>query len=327
MSGAIYNYTSHTLPTGGKDALAKLRTFLISHGWVSEHYETSVDWGSDGGTGYQWNAGNDDFCQMYSNGYGHQPIRMRFYVEYDATDTNHLKFYNTMVYPTNNGDLDYTSATVPYLKDYMYCSYMIYLSVPSGTFNSLHLFGNNKWCLCGFRCTATTFIQFNFGTPELYPEYRNTTELQMRYPGQQHNNVLYKWYALDAGSYQGYFYRPWGYRGSYSPQILWYDGAGKNYTGACCNYNTMAGSEVGHWNSFRNVRRVNSWSGRRLMIRPDFFVKNSSGVWEPIGHHPCHAVPVTGLAMGEVLKYGSEEYTTFPVPTYGQDDSFAIRTA
>jgi len=327
MAGQIYNYTVHSLPTSGKDALAKLRTFLIAQGWTSEDYRTSVDWGSDGSGGYQWNAGNDDFCQMFSNGYGHQSIRTRLYVEYDSTYTNQYKFYSSVLDPTDDGVLDFNSSVHPKDQGAWYDTQMHYLTVPSGTFNELYLFGNNKWFLIGFRCTATTFIQFNLGTPELYPEYRNTTELMMRFPGQNTNNVLYRWDALDNGSYAGHFFRPWAIKGVQNCHIMYYDGESQNYTKVNMNMTETNGSETGYWSRFRNVRRVNSWSGKRLMIRPDFFVKNSSDVWEPIGHHPAHALPVAGLRMAEIVKYGSEEYMTFPCPVYGEEDSFGIRIA
>lgn len=325
MTAPIYNYTIHTNPAGGKDALTKLRTFLIAQGWRSEDYRTSVRWQYVSPGVYQWASGDDDFCQMFSNGYGHQSIRMRFRVEYDSGYTNHYKFHSSMLAPTDDGSIDYSNGNHPQQQGEWTLGYTRSLSVPSGTFNELYLFGNNKWCLIGFRCTATTFIQFNFGTPELYPEYRNTTELMMRFPGQVTEQSYYRWDGLDSGLYQGYFYPPWSHRTSSTHDFLYYGGDAQNYNGALLNMGFYNGTEYHYWNGFPNVRQVNSWSGKRLMMRPDMFVKNASLTWEPIGHHPAWALPVSGLALGEVISYGNDDYMTFPAPVYGLENGFGIR--
>ena len=327
MSSQVYNYTKHTLPTGGKDALLKIRTFLLAQGWVSEYYETSVEWGSDGGGGYQWNAGNDDYLQMSSNGHGGQTLRIRLYVWYDSGHTTHFRFYNNLIDPTASSAPDSNSSTPPYAQDRMYSrGDYSFVSVPSGTFNELYIFGNHNYCLVLFRCTTTSMVQINFGLPELFPEYRGY-DIAYSSPGQNNVSGFY-WEMIDLNQNQKYFYYPFILATGYD--TMWIGDVGYNVNEMRINTYPGPGntdSLVKYWMYMNDLIQVNSFTGKRILYQPMMLIKNDSEQWEYIGHHPCYVVKMAGLAVGEIIDYGDEQYICFPIPSYGAMYGFALRIA
>lgn len=329
MSQQIYNYTKHTLPGGGKDVLNKLRTFLVGEGWTQEDYQTSVVWGSDGGGGYQWNAGNDDFLQMVSYGYGGQTLRVRIYVEYDSGYLNQFKWYLTMVDPTVAGAPDSGSATTPVNQNRMgNRTYYNWMSVPSSTFNEVYLIGNDKYCCVVFRCTSTVVIQSSFGLPELLPEYRGY-DLSYGPPGASRTSSHYYWDEIDAGLDHDKFFYP--FINSSSFDFMWL--GDESYDTAKFRNNTSIGTGANdatlaeRWNNMEDIIYVNAYTGKRVLFQPQMFIKNDSDQWEFIGHHPCHVLQGTGISIAEILKYGVDEYLTFPICAFGKPWAFAMRVA
>lgn len=329
MGDVVYNYTKHSLPTGAKDALSKIRAFLVSQGWTSEDYRTGVKWLSDGDGTYSWHTGEDnDYCQMATTGYNPgQVFRIRLYMEYSSTETSHYRFYAIPIDPTAGATPDDTTSTAPYDQDtFNGITAVEWGSVPSGTFNELYLFGNSRFCQIVFRVTSTTVLQMNFGFPELYPEYRSSAEFQMRHPMQ--NDGGYLWSDPDNGNNIGRFYHPWAIRTSIANiHFMWLDGASVGPADVRYNISSEGSSLVEFWNDMDYIRKINSFTGKRIMVQPDLFILNSSGMWEPAGHHPTYCCPVTGLAIGETLTYGTEEYMTFPTTIYGEARGYAIRVA
>lgn len=324
----IYNHTSHALPGGGKDFLNKLRVFLIAQGWTIETYLTSVEWLSDGDGTYSWQAGNDDFLQVVSNGYGSQVLRYRFQVSYDAAHLSHFKFYPSCIDPTNNGVVDDTISTQPRdQNNFTYVTGSTFMSIPASTFNTLHLFGNDKFILWVMVCTSTVTLSQCFGTMELFPEYRSTTELS--YMSVQCNTTgtggPYYWDGNPISDSR--FYGPFTLRHTYNPHFIWYRGASRNYTTVKFNYWYQSNTIQNSWCNLIYARVVNAWTGKRVMFQPVMFGLLASGVWEPIGVHPCYALDAAGLTFAQTLQYGTEEFYTFQTPTVIVDKGYAIRTA
>jgi len=323
----VYPYTVHTLPTSAKDALSKLRSFMITQGWTSEEYQTSVDWASDGDGTYSWHAGSDDFLQISSDGYGSQVLRVRILVEYDSGYANHYRWHCHVIDPTAGSNYLDTTSTNPVDQDRMgdRANYN-WMSVPSGSFNELYLFGNDKWILIGFRCTSTTYITCHFGTPELYSEYQDTTEIAWGPACASRVDNDFYWDELDSGLHTNRFFTPFVLTTAFD--LVWWRAASRDSGYMRYNiYTNTANGLAEFWNDLLDVVQVNSWTGKRIMQQPLVLLLNTSSVWEPVGHHPCHFIRMSGLSLGETLTYGTEQYMCFPVPVYGAATGHAIRIA
>ena len=323
---SLLNYQVHYNPTSHKDVLSKIRSFAIAQGWTSDKYVTSKDWLHDGSK-YDWLTGTTDFLQLYSNGYGSHELVFRFHWQGDGLDAQAEFCYLTGIKPGNRTPNDQLS-TKPYGQDPFCGSYGYHDSFPSGTHVALWIFGNSKFIIVVDQVSSDTLLQFYFGTIELFDEAMSTFGFtrMTQWTGGTHR----PWYEMKLQ--EGYFVSPWD--GGWSTNSttgywqFWWDG--DVASGDRVRHNCRFGSDGSlihfAFNSLSKAVRANTFTGKRVLIKPTIFGKRrSDDIWTPIGTFPFYRIECSGLQIGEKVTYGSEEYLVFPNSFAGKKYGTAYR--
>lgn len=317
----LLNYEIHSNPAGHKDILSKFKTFAQAQGWTIDQYLTSQEWKYNAGT-YEWMAGNEDFLQIRSAGYGNQNMVYRFRAFGEGSDPQAEKLYVKGIDP-NHTAIESISTHPVDQNAYNTAVYVSYLSLSPGTTPTLWLFGNDK-ILIMINKTTTEFIQgFVVGSPELFDPAED--EGFFVATSTNGNNYNYKWY--DYASQSSYYNSP--FYGYPNQTLAWYDGAGRSSTDWKYNaefyYNDNPG---GSFNKLTRAVGANNFTGKRTLIKPTVFVKRQSdGVWFPLGTLPVYLIEFAGLTIGETLTYGTEQYLAFPNSITTRKYGFAVRIA
>ena len=80
--------------------------------------------------------------------------------------------------------------------------------------------------------------------------------------------------------------------------------------------------------NYLKTLNLNTYSGKRPMAKVVYAVLSSNdGSWIPICKSGAYIVNFSGLDIGEVLTYGSQEYICFPLAHITDEFGFAIRIA
>lgn len=323
---SLLNYQVHYNPTSHKDVLSKFRAFALAQGWTIDKYETSKDWLWDGAK-YDWLAGNTDFLQIYSNGYGSQDLIFRFHFEGTGVDGQSEGSYITGINPNERTPDDQIS-TKPYLQDeYMGSRNVNTNTLPPGAHVALWLFGNDKHLIAVDQVSASIVIMWFVGTFELFNPGMATVAFCRATFIYTSGATVWKWYQAE--SYPNQYVSPWDtYSSSASYSYYhqyWWDGAWQNGERIKPNisFNGSDAVQLHVFNSLSRAVRANTFTGKRVLIKPTYFGKRvSDDVWMPIGTLPFYRIESSGLQIGESVTYGSEEYlvfpNTFPSRKYGQ---------
>jgi hypothetical protein len=305
MARTVYSYQKYTNVVGGKDVLSKLRTFAVAQGWTSEYYHTSVEWASDGDGTYSFgHVSDEDHCSLYSDGYGNQDLRYRFKVaNYDA-QSDRINCYGI---DPNYPNVDDTISTEPHLQnDWIATADYPWMSVPASTFPEMILVGNDKFISVSMLVSTVLVLHFAIGTIELIPEEQSDTEYHYCWPTQSDSGG--QWYNLTAAN--GYWFSP------LYVDSLWLDGArtsgGTNHA-YMLRFSSAGTAYTRNWTRLDEVVALNSFSGYRTLVSNPCFRRNTStGVWRMIGHTPNYFLKWSGLAFGDIITRGSEEYIVVP---------------
>lgn len=311
---SLLNYQVHYNPTSHKDVLSKFKAFALARGWAIDKYETSKDWLWDSGNSkYDWLAGNSDFLQIYSNGYGSQNLVFRFHWEGTGADAQSEWCYVTGVDP-NERTPDDQSSTKPYLQDGYTGTYTNREGLPSGSHIALWLFGNDKFLIAVDQVSADIVLMWYTGTFELFHESMSTVALACV---TQWNLPMRPWY--EAKTYAQYFTSPWdNWHTTIAAQYrkYWWDGnkvGGERFRpNIAFTYQDNLRTGLA-FNSLSRVVRANNFTGKRVLLKPVYFGKrHADDLWMPVGTLPVYRIESAGLQIGENVKYGSEEYLVFP---------------
>jgi hypothetical protein len=325
----VLSYVTHTSVAGTKDWLSKLRSFAIAQGWTSVEYQTSKTWASIGGGNYGWVAGNHDFLELNSAGYGSQTLRYRFRANYiDATDTSLYWGPIDPGYPAYST----TSSTSPEIQNNWEtnASYRI-ISMPTSTFAQCWFFGNSHFIWCVLKVSTTEIISFGFGSPQLATEYQTTTEGQMKWSPctNVNNGAVYKWNVMTANS------------GNWFSGLSWSPANGSGFCvwkNAAARYNNYyrvniriirddAQPHTGMFNMLPYAVCYNSFANQRPIFAPTVFFLNNSGLWEPVGTLPLGYCVFQGCGIGDTLEYANEDYLVFPNMLSTYKYGYAVRIA
>ena len=57
--------------------LPEISTFAQTQSWTEVEANANKEWGSDGGGGFQFNAGSESYLALQSSGYGSQVLHYR----------------------------------------------------------------------------------------------------------------------------------------------------------------------------------------------------------------------------------------------------------
>lgn len=302
----LLNYIYHAAPTSHKDVLSKFRTFAVVRGWSNDEYQTSVDWASGG-----WVAGTSDFLQLSTNAYGTQDVIARFFFEGTGADALSENCYIKGVKP-GFGTYDTATTTNPYLQD-VYNNYgnIGNMGLPSGSHIGCWFFGNDKILMAVDQVTTTFCIFWWCGSIEMFD---TSQDCFVCFSGAV-STALIKYYNADTQS--GYWIPPWMDVATISAGgPYWWDGSGRSSTDIKRSSGFTHADTVSGGCSFTklaNVVTANTFSGRRVLIKPTIFGKiSSTGLWHPAGTLPLYHMVYSGLSIGEEIAYGSENYIVFP---------------
>jgi hypothetical protein len=326
---SLLNYAYHANPSDHHDVLNKLKSFAVSIGWTSDYYyDTNIDWGSTGGTPpYGFISGGRSMCQLYSTGYGvaNADLIVRYACNIDSGDPQHEWFIQYGVKPGER-TLDYYDSNGPLTEsqgifsDYIYG----YNSMSPGTMNAVWFFGTTK-ILIMVISVDTSFCYYTvFGFPELFDE----TDPGVIYScGSCFQNSVSKVYWYNANNQRSEYRLPWQFIGSGGPTCnAW--GVRNSSEGPTRRYGTSCNTDVsaGYFAECRRAVRLNSWTGKRTMIKPiEFYYNPTAGVWYPLGTWPFYYIPFAGFSMGDTVTYGAEEYLVFPDCFASRQNGIAFR--
>ena len=323
---SLLNYQVHYNPTSHKDVLSKIRNFAVAQGWTSDTYETSKDWLHDGSK-YDWLAGTSDFLQLYSNGYGTHDLIFRFHWEGTGVDAQAETCYLTGI-PPGSRTPDDQIATKPYLQDMYTGIYGYDDTFPSGAHVALWIFGNDKFIIVVDQVSSDTLLQYYFGTIEMFDQEASTFGFTRM--TQWTGGSLVPWYNMK--TQESYFISPWdggwGTTSGGGYTHAWWDGdeASGDRTRHNCRFTYT--NLVNHFafNSLSRIVRANTFTGKRVLVKPTVFgQRRSDDIWMPIGTFPFYRIECSGLQIGEMVTYGTEEYLTFPNSFAGKKYGTAYR--
>lgn len=327
---AVLAYTSYTSINDAKDFLAKFRTFAVAQGWTSVEYNTSQQWRST--NPYGWIAGDEDFLELYSTGYGFQPLRYRFRVDpYDAQE-------QTLYYcPVNPGYPAYNTGitTHPALQNCWQIAAYMGISLPASSFPGCYFFGNNKFLMAVIKVTTTTCLAFAVGTIELLPELRGTTGWLCHWPACYWGGQGYsasRWFSADTNPMCWLWPTAWnGYAVSGTTVCkAWYDGAAKTDTGVKLNVSIPANNpfSYGNFNKLNYCLVLNGFTSKRVALTSTVYGLNgTSGEWYPAGSMWDTNILYAGLSIGDTVKFGADQYIAFPNLLQSYTYGHALRIA
>lgn len=277
------------------DFLEKLKDFCQAQGWTIDYFFTNVSWVSSGG-GYDFvSGGGESFLEVTSSGYGSQILNFRLRSEAVGTDPDNEFIWLT---PHLGEAIDYGDNDHPCRQNSWRTSsgYNKTGFKPTDIIRAW-FFGNNKFivAVAQFDNDYCTFL--SFGTPELY----NSAEAQGNFAGFTSTSDS-AWYAksdrLPFDSVVNCFY--------YNSMLD---------SGRIGN-NLMFGASnevLGHFGRYGKAITKNSFSNVRPMMKPMLFAKSPvDEIWRPFGTWQIFRVNTKDLWIGEKIKYGTEEYLTFP---------------
>ncbi len=321
---SLLNYAHYTSVAGHKDVLAKIKTFAVDQGWILDDYRTNVEWGSDGGGGYEWNSGTGDFCQLYSTGYGAQNIIVRLFAWENGSDPQSEYLDITGTSPSWR-NVDSADSHNPVHQHY-YCSHYGLSMLPT-TIPEMYVFGNSKMIFAVVRMDTLFSWQIYFGTIELF-DPAETEVMVVDNSWKSRYDYGGKWYNIAGNS---------NYSGrvscvidrDYETYNNWYhDGGGKNWDRVWLNVYDYGGALTGNFSKLHRAVQLNNFTGKRPLIKTTVFIRrNSDGVILPVGVFPMYHLVYTGLQFGEVLTYGTEQYIAVPNTFQSRKYGLAVRVA
>lgn len=315
----LLNYSYHANPTSHHDVLAKLKTFAEAQGWTTDYYyNESVQWGATGGSPpYGYISGSESAMGLYSNGYGSNNIIIRFRCEASGSLPQNEWYWATGIKPAAGRTLDTDSLTDPLniAADYFTHPWYAKTSLSPGTMSAVWFFGDDKRIITVIAVDSSFVLFQYFGIPVLFDE-SDPGVYSCINPRSQ--NVNYYWYNAWSEVGGSAYQFPWervvtggGWVNTYDAAYANTDGLFRH--GTSCNSDVELGSGVGYFNDCNYAIKLNSWTGKRTLIKPTVFLeRQSDNIWYPMGTYPVYYLPFSGLGIGDVISYGAEDFMCFP---------------
>ena len=196
----ILNEQIHYSVNGMADAFDKLRQFAIAQGWTVDYWAPNSAW--DSSSPYGWISGSETNLQLFSDGYGNQGMvyRLRM-VPTGVSDPAENKFYPFI---TQTADRHHSLiATHPAAQNTLAppSNYTNSQSMPLSTFDSMYLYGNEKFISMTLKVTSMSVITVTIGTIELFrswENYANGLYFLWSSGSSYSGNNNYKWYSIDS---------------------------------------------------------------------------------------------------------------------------------
>lgn len=298
---SVLNYEIWNDLADGKAVLAKLKDFAVAQGWTNAEYQTSKAWTNTGGGVYGWTAGTEDFLILTSAGFGAQSLQFRirvFPTSGDALD-------NTFEIQGHKGATTYgTDSVHPIVKTAtVWTINRPWHSLPSSTIPVTWLFGNSKFLMVICKVDDQYTVCIPFGSPDLVD------------PAETECDFL-PWQSSTYGSTQKWYNHnmtiPFDLA---TTDVIYFDGARKGSTGSV-NFvltNTTGNVTNFKFGSYGLGVRQNNYSLIRPIFKQKIWVqKASDSRYRMVGTSWVYRVWTEGIAIGQKIKYGSDEYLFFP---------------
>lgn len=315
------NWTSYTALTDAADVLDKLHTFLVARGWTIKEYQTAVQWKST--TPFGWISGSETFMDFESPiaavGSQHYRYHLTSY-HYDATDDCIRVGAVDPSVNSGNYSLITTHPTIQTANSHIWGpgsnSYDIRMPRVAGI-TGCWFFENGYSFWCVIQPTVGTNIIWGLGTPNLLPEYYNVLDVQNIWmpstPSQSWTLITTNpnnfWFSGDSFPFElaigsGNTVRVEGVIRAYNANYL--------LLNCAIGHNTLTGYSSVYFDKLNAAVTINNFNIIRPGIVPDVYVKRLAGQYECIGSLPLAKIKTSGLAIGDHLIYGSEEFIAFP---------------
>ena len=331
MSVSVLTYARETTVDYGGDLLVNLDTFASGLGWATE-LQQSVTWDLVSPGVYGWAAGDDDFLEIKSTGYGSQQLVYRFRWEHvSATAGTRGILWYTIIDP-NNPTYSTVSSTWPHLQNRVNIndSYSR-MSLPDATFtDGVYFFGSSRFIAVIIGLYSDAVASFAVGLPDLLPELQSSLDISCLFPGVYFGSSMTTYWWDYLKSNPTYWKMVWGYVGT-ANTYQWYQ---RSAQGGIANqiasniYSNNNTAPVGDLASLRYLVKQNTFSDKRIGAQPTLFGKDeTTGLWHAIGVPPFIIIPYGGLSINGTITYGSEVFRVFPLTLQAYNYGLAFRTS
>jgi hypothetical protein len=320
----LINYAYHANPTSHHDVLTKLKTFAEAQGWTSDYYySNSYYWGATGSSppyGFMAGPPNESHLGLSSNGYGYSDMIIRFQCNATGSDPQNETFYCAGIIPGTAKTPDGNSSSDPYTQsEFTHTRYAVN-SMSPGTMSAVWFFGSKRQILIVLAIDSSFCTFTFFGMPDLF---KTTDGGFITASGGSYHDAYVYWYDAWTQTNEWDFAAEKTGSASYPNSYDVNDGS----THAVWRPNVFVNATgTGHFNNVYEAIQQNAWTGKRTMVQPTVFVeRKSDSVWYPVGTWPWFYTSFSGLAMGDTLTYGAEEYIVFPENFNTRDNGIAFR--
>lgn len=347
-SMSLLNYQIYNTPGSHKVVMNNVRSFAVAQGWAQVSYKTGVVWGVvdtvdassppptenegdcyrlgiqtpvhsdwDGNVAnayvefvsdtwvvtskrYWFKPGVEDYLCLSSNGYGSQSLYYRFRIYATGSDPE-AENIKIGAQKASQQTIDYTSSTRPIdQNDWIPtpgAGIPVWSLSPSPMIKQW-CFGNSKIIVCCVQIDAVFCTHLIFGSPELFNTGDTEGDFLLFY------GYYYAWHYYQTNpTYNALKSHGWLYGGADVDEKF---SLGTYEAG-------ITGSEAGV-GLYHKAGNKNNWSGKRVMQKDLIYLRDSvDGVYFPIGVQPFFFIEFTGLAIGQTLSYGAEQYICLPL--------------
>lgn len=342
----LLDYIKHTNVTSALDTINKIRAYAVSKGWTQEEWYDGYEWGATGSSppyGFIVDA-NHCYLRMTSTGYGTTEIDAVLHT-YEFNSAMQVACITT----NSTETLDTADQRQPYrqlalaMQGFHDSSGV---TIENETYDELYIFGDDKW-ICAVMNMDGVYVQFmHFGQFEMFDENctNGTTYGMTGQHDSYHTDTDYTAHSnLTSDNYHQAFFMgwtitfgapAWGYA---CHDVQWDDSdtpnnymSGRGYaTGtiydmrlalnfwspdtnsAWLQYDNAYGDKF--WN-VDTLLNANTWSNNRVLMKGTYFGKSRvDDTWKPICRTSYYFCMFSGLSIGQILTYGSQQYMCFPI--------------
>lgn len=284
----VLDYEVHANLTDHHAVLAKFKDFAAACGWTIDVWEPSAQWAWDGSK-YDWLSGNESFLEITSAGYGAQVLNFRFRTFATGADPNH----EFMDIGAQHGEAINSALSTHPVNQNQWNTYYRRSMYP-GTTPTTWLFGNSKFLFAAIKMATDYCFFFTVGSVELFDE----ADDEGNFAGWNVGSGATEWYEKmdQVPFYQdsSYYYNGVRVPTSGNRLTIQFSGNSPGGGGPICS------------------RLITMCNTVRPAQKPIVLILHSDNIWRYLGTIPIYAMDVRGMKIGEHVKYGTEEYITFP---------------
>ena len=309
----VVDYVTHSDLSSNNNygaIIENIADFAEDHGWTINEKRIGVRWAHLGSGQYGWVSGSEVFIQLTCNDIKRPKKWMLLSSAYQEQPYYSIDLDDTAGYSTTNDRHPFLQ--VGHIQTNMRgfnCSYV---------FNGLKqwIFGNERWILNIIQRNATVCASAFFGIPSLINEDSPLLGHVMWKTG---INPYYSYGTYFPSGDEELLAGPWsvylsgGYRTGYPQSSNVYGFCGTNIRYLSYAGTGSSSSYSGTGFTMQHLLKTQSWSGKRTILVPLIYSHPApTTIFSPFAYMPIGMVRFSGLDIGQVLTYGSEEYKVFP---------------